>query len=266
MAFTPMVPSKGVVGWNFLKSTYARQKEIFLKSPEVSRDLERASASMTSVGSVDALLADRTNLKIVLGAFGLEKDIDNRYFIKKIIESDSADPKSLANRMSDQRYKDLANSMAELHATGSISLASTRRLIAEYETKSFEVAVGDQSNEMRLALNAEREMVTLAQSDASENTKWYKILGTPPLRTVIQTYLRLPSSIAKLDLDTQKEMFANKLQSRLGIESLSNLSDPGVMKKLVQGYLMQSQINTSSDVSGSMTALTLLKSSQNAPF
>lgn len=260
MAFSPIIPADGLVGWKFLKSTYDQQKSSYMKSPDIARDLNKAQTTLGSVSSVDDLISDRANLKIVLGAFGLETDLDNKYFIRKIIESDMSDPKSLANRMSDERYKNLANSLSNLTNNGAITASGSQKIIQNFSDKSFEAAVGQQSNEMRLALNAERELGKLVGSTSSENTKWYKILGNPPIREVMQTFLRLPSSISNLDLETQKETFADKLKSRLGLEELSDFQDPKLMERLVQGYLLQSQIDTSIVASRGSVALTLLQS------
>lgn len=266
MSFSPVLPSGGLAGWSFLKTTYDRQKSLFLQSPVVARDVQSAKQTLAQTQSVDDLMSNRGNLKIVLGAFGLENDLDNRYFVRKIIESDLADPKSLASRLSDERYKDLARSMSGLAHYGVLTQRQSQEILDQYSTASFEVAVGRQSNEFRLALNAERELGRLVSSDKSENTKWYKILGTPPLRTVLQTYLRLPDAISKLDLETQVTAFKDKLKTRLGVETLSDLNTTDKMQTLVQGYLLQSQVNTSVPTSGRSIALSLLQSAQGAAF
>ena len=51
---------------------------------------------------------NRTLLKVTLGAFGLIDDLDNRAFIRRVLESDLTDSTSLANRLSDKRYQALA--------------------------------------------------------------------------------------------------------------------------------------------------------------
>jgi len=40
MSFSPVLPSTGLTGWNFLKASLPTQTELFEKSPEIQRDLE----------------------------------------------------------------------------------------------------------------------------------------------------------------------------------------------------------------------------------
>ena len=54
------------------------------------------------------LVADRRLLKVALGAFGLEGEIDKKAFVRKILEEGTADPASLANRLTDKSYYKLA--------------------------------------------------------------------------------------------------------------------------------------------------------------
>ncbi|MBL4557794.1 MAG: DUF1217 domain-containing protein [Rhodobacteraceae bacterium] len=69
-------------------------------------------------------------------------------------------------------------------------------IVAAYELRSFEAAVGTQNEDFRLSLNAQRELATLAPAASSDDTKWYTVLGTPPLRTVFETALGMPEGFA----------------------------------------------------------------------
>lgn len=257
--FTPVVPMSGLAGWNFLQSTQQRQQDIFNQSPQLARDLDKAAQDLPNIRSVDALLDNRSALRVVLGAFDLESDINNRYFLKKMMTSDSADPKSLANRMSDQRYKDLAKAMSSLVQFGQLRQSTIAEITRDFSTTSFEVAVGQQDNTLRLAMNATRELQELAQSDKSDKAMWYTVLGIPPLRKVFETYLRLPSGFAKIDLEKQVDMMQDKLQARTGSAKISQFSDPAKTDKFVQMFIVQSQVNTGPTLSGGSTALMLLQ-------
>ncbi|MEM6409005.1 MAG: DUF1217 domain-containing protein [Pseudomonadota bacterium] len=110
MTFTPTVIGAGVPGFDFLQRTRAQQQAVFDQSPLPARNAERFAQGIDDVKSVDQLLDDRQMLRVALGAFGLEDDIDNTAFIRQILASDLTDNRSLANRLADKRYLALAQS------------------------------------------------------------------------------------------------------------------------------------------------------------
>jgi hypothetical protein len=104
MTFSPTVLGSGVGGYAYLKRTREAQQGLFQKSAVVSRETKVFAEKIERVETSDQLMADRAVLKVALGAFGLSEDINNRAFIKKILDSDLSDTKSLANRLADKRY------------------------------------------------------------------------------------------------------------------------------------------------------------------
>lgn len=108
MSFTPYVFGTGISGWTFLQRTREQQQEVFEKSPVLNREVEDFTQRITNVQSADDLLDDYNLLKVTLGAFGLDEDIGNRAYIKKVLESDTNDPQSFVNRLNDTRYQALA--------------------------------------------------------------------------------------------------------------------------------------------------------------
>ncbi|WP_293576773.1 DUF1217 domain-containing protein [Phaeobacter sp.] len=108
MTFTPYVLGSGIAGWNFLDRTRDQQQRIYEQSPILDRSLQEFSAKIENIQTADQLLNDYNVLQVALGAFGLEEDINNRAFIKQVLESDLSEPTSLANRLNDSRYLGLA--------------------------------------------------------------------------------------------------------------------------------------------------------------
>ncbi len=108
MSFTPYVLGTGISGWTFLQRTRDQQQEIYEKSPIIDRTVQDFNEKITSIQTSDQLLDDYNLLTVTLGAFGLDEDIGNRAFIKKVLESDVSDPKSFVNRLDDARYQALA--------------------------------------------------------------------------------------------------------------------------------------------------------------
>ncbi|WP_226782115.1 DUF1217 domain-containing protein [Oceaniglobus trochenteri] len=108
MAFVPTTLGTGTGGYAFLKRTRDAQQDLFARSPQVARETQRFLDRIADIQTADQLLDDRAMLRVALGAFGLDDDINNRAFLQKILESDLDDPKSMANRLSDKRYLALA--------------------------------------------------------------------------------------------------------------------------------------------------------------
>ncbi len=263
MTFQPVVPTSGLPGWIFLNSTMDRQTEVFNKSPELVRDTDYFEANIANIKTAEDLVNDRRLLRVALGAFGLEDDINSKAFIQKILEEGTKDEEAIANRLTDERYKKLAKAFGFDRSIGprTENLSFPSEINTKFRERSFEVAVGQQDEALRLALNASRELVDIVTSDESENTKWFSIMGQEPLRKVFETALGLPTSFGQLDLDRQLEDFKSRASSQLGIESLEELADPELLDKLVERFILRDQVSAFAAQSSGSIALTLLQSS-----
>ncbi|MFN3207674.1 MAG: DUF1217 domain-containing protein [Roseovarius sp.] len=259
--FQPVIPMSGLAGWIFLQRTADSQIEAFDNSTRIVRDTEYFEQTIGQITSAEELVEDRRLLRIALGAFGLQDDLDNRFLIRTVLEQGTEASNSLANRLSDHRYAQLSDAFGFGNVGGARvqdpQFASS--ITAKFRTRSFEVAVGEQNEAMRLSLNADRELADLATGDESEDTKWFRILGTPPLRAVFETALGLPQGVGQLDIDRQLEIFKEKSRSTLGLDSINDLSAESAREDLVRAYLVRDQIKGISFQSSISIALTLLQ-------
>lgn len=261
MSFQPIIPASGLVGWRFLERTYETQTKVFDASAVMTRDTEYFAANISAVETAEDLVSDRRLLSVALGAFGLDDDLDSRFFIQKILEEGTIDPGSLANKMSDSRYQDLAEAFGfDLGVPNSKLSTFPDEIIEKYRARQFEVAVGDQDETIRFALNAQRELAELAASDDSDSTRWYKIMGNEPLRKVMEGALGLPDSFSQIDLEQQLDVFMDKSERQLGLASLDDLADPDVLDKVIERYLLRSEAAAVQVSSAGSIALTLLQS------
>lgn len=108
MTFTPITLGSGLAGYNYVARTREQQQALFDQTPLVAREVAQVAEKLEDVETSDQLMADRNLLKVALGAFGLDEDLDNRAFIQRILDSDLDDDQSLANRLADKRYLALA--------------------------------------------------------------------------------------------------------------------------------------------------------------
>lgn len=118
MSFTPLVIGSGLAGWSLLTRTRETQQAVFDRSPGIGGDVAAFKKKIASIGTSDQLLNDRQLLRVALGAFGLDEDIGNRAFIKKVLDSDPADDSSFANRLGDKRYLSLARTFGFASTSG----------------------------------------------------------------------------------------------------------------------------------------------------
>lgn len=75
-------------------------------------DAARLRAEAPRIADVEALLRDRRTLRMVLESFQLESEIDKRALLRRVLTEDPADQRSIANRMTDPRWRALANAFA----------------------------------------------------------------------------------------------------------------------------------------------------------
>ncbi len=241
MTYAPVLPLSGYAGWTLLNRTMKVQTAAFNKSPEILRDEDYFRAKIGSVKTADQLVGDRRLLKVALGAFGLDFDIDNKAFIKKILKDGTLSSTALANRLADKRYQQFSAAFGfDLSIPATQISTFANRIVTAYKSREFESAVGDQDADLRLALNAQRELTELAAKSSTETTKWLTILGNSPLTTVFQKALGLPSSIGSLNLDQQLSIYQTKAEAVFGNGAISQFKDSTKVDALIKRFLTRS--------------------------
>lgn len=261
MTYTPVLPLSGYAGWTLLNRTMTAQTAAFNKSPEIKRDEDYFLAKIGLVKTADQLVNDRRLLKVALGAFGLDADIDNKAFIKKVLADGTVSSSALANRLSDKRYQQFSAAFGfDLRAPSTRLSDFGTKMVAAYKSQQFESAVGDQDQDLRLALDAQRQITTLASKTSSDTTKWFTVLGSTPLTTVFQKALGLPASIGSLNLDQQLGIYEAKLKNVFGSGGISQFADSAKVDNLIRKFLVRSQADQLiSQTSSTSIALSLLQ-------
>ncbi|MBY6201799.1 DUF1217 domain-containing protein [Maritalea mobilis] len=260
---TPIVPLGGYAGWRFLSASLDAQVARFADSPVQARDRAYFRETIGSITSAADLVADYRLRRVALSAFGLQDDMANRAFIERVLADGVVEDDALANKLADTRYREFA----EAFGFGSPLPPRTQmpgfadKILAKFDRQAFEVAVGEQDDDMRLALNAARALPELAESGVSDTTAWLTILGTTPLRSVFETALGLPSGIATLDLDRQVEDFRDAASRVLGSAEIAQFSDPARVEDLMRNFTLRAQLsNGPSMTTPGYAAMTLLAS------
>lgn len=262
MSFQPVLPLAGYAGWGFLKRSMARQQAVQQALPAQQRDEAYFRDRIGKADTAEKLVNDKRLLRIALTAFGLEGDVNSKAFIRKILEGGTLKEGSLANKLADKQYQKFAAAFGY----GDYSVPRTKmstfpdEILAQFRARSFETAVGAENNTYRLAMNAEREIPALAAKGSGEDTKWYTLLGSAPLREVLQTALGLPKSFSSIDIDQQVSVLKRKTEAAFGSPNLSQFKEPAKLESLVRRFLLQSEMQGQTGASSpAATALALLR-------
>jgi len=266
MTFAPIIPASGVVGLRLLSQTQETQRAIFDQQPQLARDVAYFTEKIAEVRTAEDLVGDRRLLRVALGAFGLDDEIDKGAFIRKILEEGSEDPEAFANRLVDPRYVKFARAMGFgdiLGArTGDVGFAAS--ITSAYKERQFELAVGEQDSSLRLALNFRREIQTYANANDPEGTAWFSAMGDLPVRTVFEGAFGLSSSFGQLDIDRQRDELKDLNNKFFGSKSLEVFNDSAEVENLINRFLVRRSIEEGPSAStNGFTALTLLTNAAN---
>lgn len=264
MTFAPLIPASGIIGYRLLANTEATQREVFDRQPEIARDAEYFRENISSVTSAADLVADRRLLRVALGAFGLDEDIDKQAFVRKILEEGTDDSASLANRLVDPRYERFAENFGFGNLsgaqTGDVGFAGT--IVSAYTERQFEISVGEQDESLRLALNFRREITQYATANDPDGTAWFSVMGDEPVREVFEGAFGLDSSFGQLDIDRQRDELRALNDRFFGDSSLEIFKDAELAENVIDRYLARkSTENGPASTTRGMAALTILNSS-----
>ncbi len=260
---TVSVPTGGVAGWRFLQRTETVQQETISNSPRVARELAHFDANIEKATTAEALVDDPVLLRVALTAFGLEDQFANKAFLRKVLEEGTDNDDAFANRLADGRFRKLAKAFGYGNVAGPrVKIGALQDEVREgYVRQTFEIAVGEQDNDLRLALNFARSIEEIADGESTTRTKWLEIMGQAAMREVMEKAFGLPTEIVALDLDRQAEIFEKKAKEILGDSDPSVFKDPEKVDEVVRRFLLRAQIeNGPTGYSSAATALSILQS------
>ncbi|MGB0410542.1 MAG: DUF1217 domain-containing protein [Pikeienuella sp.] len=263
MSFAPLLPATGVAGFRLLAATEATQRAVFERQPEITRDVDYFLQNIGDVRSAEDLVADRRLMRVALGAFGLDEEIDKSAFMRKILEEGSENSDSFANRLVDPRFKRMARAFGfgDFLGARTSDVGFAAGIAAAYQERQFEIAVGQQNESLRLALNFRREIQVHARSADPAGAAWFSAMGDLPVRQVLEGALGFPSGASQLDIDRQRDEFRDLNSKTFGSKSLAVFDDPENIDKAITRFLARRSIEEgpSSNTPG-FAALTLLTS------
>ena len=260
MSFKVSLVGNGISAWRFLKATHQQQRDAFAASAQVTRATERFAAKAGSFAKPEDVMADRIVRQVALQSFGLQDDIDNIYFMTKILDDGTSNRDALANRLADSRYRDFsaAFGFGEVLPPRVQEPGFTDRIVSRYIDQGFELAVGQTDDALRQALNFDRMLPQIAKTTSSNDAAWFKIMGTPNLRNVVETALGLPKAFGRIDLDQQLESLKDLSRKRFGSDEMRDIASGPIREKAINLFLLRQQVSRGFASSSNAIALQLL--------
>ena len=159
-------------------------------APQTKRDIEYYQSHIHEVTSVDDFMGDFRLYSYAMKAYGLEDQIDSRALVRKVLESDLGDPQSLANRLSDERYRALASAFT-------FSTASQQTATATIQTSAQSDRLVEAYSEHRMRAGQALSATTQAYTDTIGSvTSVDAFLDNPALFDVALTAVGIDPSIA----------------------------------------------------------------------
>jgi hypothetical protein len=213
-----------VVQYRVVNSQRDRVMAQFEKLPQVKTAIADFQKKASGITNVDQLLKDRRSLEFVLSAFQLEDQINSRAIIKKVLTEDPAASGSLANMLSDPRYKAMAKAMQPL-GEGKKPFANAefmKQMISGYQTNAFEKFQGEQTPGLREAMFFKRNIGSV--------TTGLQVLGNKVLTEVVRVAIGMPKEMGLLSASKQAEIIEKRVD-------ISQFKDPKFVDRFIDRYL-----------------------------
>ncbi|MCR9080574.1 MAG: DUF1217 domain-containing protein [Hyphomonadaceae bacterium] len=259
MVFQPVIPLSGFGGWNFLQTTYDSQLDTYSKSPQIKNDIDYFTEKFAEPMAVEDFLSDGRLRRISMTAFGLAGEEWKTGYVRTVLEEVQKPESTFLARLNNPQYSRFAEEMRPVDGKILLTLPNLERITARFAAEAFELAVGEQDNAMRLSLNYKDEITELVTDGASDQTVLYRLLGSVPVRTVLESALGLPTEMQQLDLDQQARILDEKMKSQFGLSSVQDLKDPDTIDRMVSRYVALDGLNRNAAATGpAATALVLL--------
>jgi hypothetical protein len=246
-----MISTIGMSTQNALKlveRTKDRQIEQISKAPEHARAIKIFRERMGKVETVDDLMKDRDLYVFVMKAFDLEDQIFGKGLIKKALESDINDKKSLINRLTDPRMKEL-HKVLDFRVGGKLNfntLSSRWReeMVERYLERQFINSQGRSNEAVGAVLEFRKKVPTL--------NSWFDVFKDKPLYAFMRTALGVPDSVVKLDIDKAAAWFEKKF-------AFEKFQDPKEVSRLERQYATLSDSQNGVLTGRGSVALSLLQ-------
>ncbi len=211
------------IGYKLIASDLTASLKRTSEQPSVQRESEYYLANIKTIKSVDEFIKNDRVFKYAMKAFGLEDMNYAKAFMRKVLNEGIDDPQSFANKLTDTRYKEFAETFNfARYTTGTTIFERTRQgTVDRYVRQTLEIDAGSTNEGVRLALYFQRKAASVATP--------LHLLADRALLKVTQVALGIPAATATMDIDRQVEMISKKLD-------VEDLKEPAKLNKFIERF------------------------------
>jgi hypothetical protein len=207
-----------------------RDVKLTAAQPEVQRAITTFTHAVNSAKSVKQLLANPAIMNVLLTAAGMADHIGHTALATQALTSKLTDSNSLANKLTDTRWKTLAQQY-NFATTGLKSIQNPQAIAAL--AQSYAKATWQSQQD---AVTPGLSNALAFRASASTISSVDQILGNPMMRKVVTTALGVPEQIAFQSLNAQEKAISTKLD-------ITKFKDPKFVESFVQRYLIANSAN-----------------------
>ena len=225
----------------------ARYQAMTAADPSVKTASAYYAANIGKVASIADFVGNYRLLSYALEAHGLGDQINATALVTKVLEGGVASSASLANTLSDPRWKAFAAAF-DFVGKGAASIATTDAVNAtagDYVENQLEANQGASDVGVQLALYFQRVAPTIANN--------YGLLGDPNLLQVVQTIFSLPPETGASNVDNEAAAIGK-------LVPLADLQDPKKLQMLTERFTAMYDL-TYGPSSGSSSSLSVASNS-----
>ena len=233
--------------YTMLTKDYTKSLANAAAAPTVQKQTAYFQANIGKVKTVNDLLNNSKLYNYVMTAFGLSDMTYAKGLIRKVLTSGVSNSRSVANTLSDPRYKALAT-VFNFAANGAATTSSTslqQTTIAKFGEQTLETNVGKTSPGAQMALYFQRM--------APNITSAYNILGDKTLLNVVQTAFGLSPSMSQQGIDQQAQTIGK-------LVNIADLQKPAYLKKLIERFTANYDVKNPSTATTTPTNALLVSS------
>lgn len=225
-----------------VSNNLSRYQAMTESEPTVKTATAYYKANIGNVTSIAEFVGNYRLLSYAMQAYGLGDQVNAKALITKVLQGGVTNSKSLANTLSDLRWKAFATAF-DFVGSGASSLSSTSAVAtttSAYAEQQLEAEQGTSDVGVQLALYFQRVAPTVTNS--------YGVLADPNLLEVAQTIFGLSPSTSATDIDAQAKVLSELMP-------VSDLQNPTKLQQLTTRFTAMYDL-TYGPASGATASLT----------
>lgn len=225
-----------VLTYKLFAADSARALDRIQSKPQIAREVQYYKENIANIKTIEDFIDDDRIFATVMEAYGLEEMTYAKGFIRKLLEGGLEDSDSMANRLTDPRYKELAEDFNFVKTEGATTAFTkvTVGVLDKFYQQNLEAEAGDQNAGVRLAMYFQRK--------AEDIETTLSILADPAFLKFVQTTFALPTQMSYQSLDKQVELIETKLD-------IEDFKDPEKLQDMVNQFLSRWDLQNPTTVS-----------------